>query len=1082
MASKGRNGDSMLVHMTPGEVHGLQALAMKHGGSLTVNPDTGLPEANFLKSLLPMLAGFALGPAGFGLVSSGLTAGAIVGGVTGLATGSLSKGLMAGLGAYGGFGIGESLAGLGAGELAQGQISANMPTLAEGATQTQIADYAKQVNDLRTAGLQSASQLPMADKLSAGFSSATASPMDAFNFAKDNKMALGMAAAPIMADMMVPTTTKSAPVQSPGRIVEKRWNGREFVPVASTDASVFNTSGRTFSDPYRGYNNGGIVALAEGGAVPGYAVGGAMPNMREWMDKTGITDPTEASNLLYGVVGSNKDTRDWGSIMSSADPVAAAKAATSQMYTSPTGNAGYVKLDDTGTSGMLYSGSGVPLTSDLSRADEFGISYTPQAATGLAALNTAATNTAATNTAATNTAATNTAATNTAATNTQAGGAGLAALNTAATTPYYFQVNQDVANEYARNPMGLTPDQFAQAHYTNFGQKEGREFEPSAAVKYATANKTDIVANTLKWIDDHAFATPDQITTAIKGSGMSQGDVNRTLDSLVASGKITAAERYYIQQGKGLSGMAEQSAKWLKDNPDATQTQINAVLGTAEMDTTDAQRMLAHGFQVAEDQMAAATKYIQDNPDVARWITSDQGKAYIKDHPEFDAKDIAFTHYERYGKKEGRKWGAETVVPPIVPPVVPPVVVPPINATQNTITGVGVPTDLYTAPASSLPVGVSGNTGPSQIGGGATINPNGTITTSPRIPGIPVGGFTGMQNLRDVYTKGGGSLGYTSPTYTADQFEEKYVKRLSGDSKAAYDYLSGKGGAKYPTKSGVGQISEDYATAVLGYPARGNLPYIYNKATGRMDVNPDYVAPGRDSAGNVTYSMSLNDIKSSLKETPLSGQALYDWAQSNNLSAQQIADATGRSLSSVYSDFRAGSKAKADTDKATDVAKGGDTIQVTDSSGYNTETVTATKQADGTYLGSNGKKYDAAGKPIMAGGGITGYAAGGMPSYALGGLGTLGGYSDGGRLLKGPGDGVSDSIPATIGRKQQPARLADGEFVIPARIVSELGNGSTDAGAKKLYAMLDRVQRARGKTTGKNKVAANSRADKYLPA
>ena len=115
-----------------------------------------------------------------------------------------------------------------------------------------------------------------------------------------------------------------------------------------------------------------------------------------------------------------------------------------------------------------------------------------------------------------------------------------------------------------------------------------------------------------------------------------------------------------------------------------------------------------------------------------------------------------------------------------------------------------------------------------------------------------------------------------------------------------------------------------------------------------------------------------------------------------------------------------------------------------------------------------------------AGGLQTSYAMGG---YAVGGgLGSLGSYSDGGRLLKGPGDGVSDSIPATIGRKQQPARLADGEFVVPARIVSELGNGSTDAGAKKLYAMMDRVQRARGKTTGKNKVAANSRADKYLPA
>jgi len=120
-------------------------------------------------------------------------------------------------------------------------------------------------------------------------------------------------------------------------------------------------------------------------------------------------------------------------------------------------------------------------------------------------------------------------------------------------------------------------------------------------------------------------------------------------------------------------------------------------------------------------------------------------------------------------------------------------------------------------------------------------------------------------------------------------------------------------------------------------------------------------------------------------------------------------------------------------------------------------------------------------------------ANGGMVKHmALGGLGALAGggsasqynlgdYSDGGRLLKGPGDGVSDNIPATIGGKQ-PARLADGEFVVPARIVSELGNGSTDAGARKLYAMMDRVQKARGKTTGKNRVAANSRADKYLPA
>ena len=79
------------------------------------------------------------------------------------------------------------------------------------------------------------------------------------------------------------------------------------------------------------------------------------------------------------------------------------------------------------------------------------------------------------------------------------------------------------------------------------------------------------------------------------------------------------------------------------------------------------------------------------------------------------------------------------------------------------------------------------------------------------------------------------------------------------------------------------------------------------------------------------------------------------------------------------------------------------------------------------------------------------------------------------------GDGVSDSIPAVIGNKQ-PARLADGEFVVPARIVSELGNGSTEAGARQLYAMMDRIQKARGKTTGKGKMAKDTKASKYLPA
>jgi hypothetical protein len=97
---------------------------------------------------------------------------------------------------------------------------------------------------------------------------------------------------------------------------------------------------------------------------------------------------------------------------------------------------------------------------------------------------------------------------------------------------------------------------------------------------------------------------------------------------------------------------------------------------------------------------------------------------------------------------------------------------------------------------------------------------------------------------------------------------------------------------------------------------------------------------------------------------------------------------------------------------------------------------------------------------------------------ARGGISSLGSYSDGGRMLKGPGDGMSDNIPATIAGKQ-PARLADGEFVIPADVVSHLGNGSTDAGAKQLYAMMNRVRKAR---TGNSKQGKQIKPSKYMVA
>jgi hypothetical protein len=107
LQSQGRGDDKMLVHMTPGEVGGLQQLAMAHGGSLTINPQTGLPEAGFLSKILPTLLGFGLNfiPGVGPLLAAGITAA----GATAV-TGDLGKGLTAGLQAFGGAGLSGALA------------------------------------------------------------------------------------------------------------------------------------------------------------------------------------------------------------------------------------------------------------------------------------------------------------------------------------------------------------------------------------------------------------------------------------------------------------------------------------------------------------------------------------------------------------------------------------------------------------------------------------------------------------------------------------------------------------------------------------------------------------------------------------------------------------------------------------------------------------------------------------------------------------------------------------------------------------------------------------------------------------
>jgi len=949
--------------MSPREVAGLHALALKHGGSLTVNPDTGLPEAGFLDKLLPTIIGGGISYLSGGMIDP-MTAAAMVGGVETVRTGSLERGLMAGFGAYGGAGLAQGFMGAGTSALSSGALGTQALETAGYTPELAASTPLSEASELTRGAAQ---QAPLMDKFSAGAKSVMDNPM---GFAKDNFKYLAGAAAPIVADMMVPTTTKMPEAQNPGYIRQKVFDPGTQTYRSLTPVKANEWKDRSFSDIYRGYNGGGIVALAGGGmpmyagATDGSVVGAtAAPNYEQLVkdayanigrtgvgegagqiDKEGLNFWTNA--LSSGAVTANDLNKQFGAAVNT---YIAEKP--EDKYTQQVQN--YQANQLTGGGGAAADTSGITA---LTGATGTGVNTTQATPMG-ASLDTSPPNAIVDTT-------------------------GITALQPQATTlassvlPPPTQIStadaQTAVNNIYRNVLGRDADAVGLNFWSN-----------------AIANGRSV---------DSVYQDILKSANQIKTAG--------TLGNFGINA-LTAAEAAKPYTGYTSTASDTVADEWVRN-----------VLGR---EPTAAEK---------------AQSWYKDSSNLG--TTAEAAKVYR------DFKDYAASK----GKATNLSWMEASQLKALPTTKVDTIVGGTGNDTIVGGTGNDVINNTFGS-STEVDRKITNPFGNATNPGDLTYNADGTITVQPNIPGRPYGGFSGMDEVRNAYTKGGGSLGYTSRVVnSADEHDELYNRFTpGGDSEAAYRYLMGLGA--YPTKSKVGEIMRPYREATMGYPTSTNKAYNYDAATGKMVRNPDYVAPGRDAAGNVNYSMSLNEMKKYLTANPLSGQALYDWAQSNGASAQDVADATGRKLSEVYAEFRDASKKAAENKK------------------------TATT-ADTTASGDSGYQ------PSGANGGMMSYAMGG---YAVGGgLGTLGGYSDGGRLLKGPGDGVSDSIPATIGQKQQPARLADGEFVVPARIVSELGNGSTEAGAKKLYAMMDRVQRARGKTTGKNKVAANSRADKYLPA
>jgi hypothetical protein len=1002
VAAQGRGDDSLLVHMTPDEVRNLQKFAEANGTTLTINPETGLPEAGLLsdlfKAVAPIALGAFLGPGAFGIAGLGLsagTAGLVTGGLTTLATGSLSRGLMAGLGAYGGAGLAEGLMGAGVGaaqQSAMGSLSADQIAAEMASTElTQQGVLNQAAADATKSAMANTGQA-----VSSGFNAVTATPSAMGTFAKQNLGNIAAAAAPIMAGQMVPTTTKMPENTNPAYIRQKLYDPYTQTYKSLTPVKASEFGSRNFSDAYTNPQTGqmatldqrqptpmaggGIVALANGG-VPGYAAGGVSDaDILGWFNANpGANDQLIAQTMQQANVTPEQVARATGTdyanvnerYLAATAPVTAAPVTTAptQMMDTSGGGTNYQTVNDLyqGVLGRGVESEGAAgywqnlfgPTIDANEVAQFQqaaqAELTGRNAGATGGLNALAATPAFSN-------QYTFANINDYIANNNLDAAGIAAaakqFNVDPAQITAAQNAQSVVSNVFRNVLGRDPDPNGLDYWTNeimSGRSTGQEML-NTFIKNAQANKEIIVNPNIKLED------------AVKEFGGYKSSNARDI----------ADEWVRNTLGREVTE-ADRKQQWYKD-----------AVNDAVMNTYGKAQDIYGGFKTYAQGEATATtaKAINDAKAslAARGLTEAD---VVKQTGKTIAQLVA----------GGTNLGLDLY-----------------QASQLKAPGAASKFDFSTIQKAKTALPITNTFGGDAVDrtvtnpygnatnpGDLTFNRDGTTTVTPNIPYRPYGGFSGMDEVKGAYTRGGGSLGYTAQApKTIDEFNQRFNKQTD-DSLDAYNFLMGKG-------KNLAQVN-----------AASNKPLMQPYFTGSNRYKPKFLS----------YDSSGNTVSSTTSGKP--------------------------------SDAKAAELTKAKT------------IEVVDSSGYDTQTYTAVLQEDGTYLAGNGKRYDVTGKELAAGGGMMGYAMGG-------GLGSLGSYSDGGRLLKGPGDGVSDSIPATIGRKQQPARLADGEFVIPARIVSELGNGSTDAGAKKLYAMMDRVQKARGKTTGKNKVAANSRADKHLPA
>ena len=1154
MQSTGRGGDTMLVHMNPKEVAGLQQLAMAHGGSLTINPQTGLPEAGFLSNLLPTVLGMALAPAtggaSLGLTEAWQTA-ALVGAGTGLMTGSLKKGLMAGLGAFGGAGmapnimsastaaapvanaVGNTAQNMGA--LYQGGAGAatnavaplgtaqNMGVLNQNAALAPVTNTAQNMGPLyqgagRVPPVSTPTNTPVVggptgapsvfDKFGSGLKNIITNQDGAGSrFIDENKrnlLSTGISA------LMTPEEKEKERKKKEEEYVFHQW------------PSVY--SRQQMSDRPAGGSSERTYFAANGGMVPGPEEHGTVEQMSQ-MNQNSVGD-----NIRYPMASQTTPTY----AMPAERPI-------SQNVIYPATDEPVDAYTGMPTAKMLASGG---IASLAAFAPGGSVGFKSKLAAVKAPTKTAPKTT------------------------------DTSKLEAAIKAAQKYGSYEEQTNKYNDLTQQIKDRQTDKANKAK--ELADRQKSYTADLKRMqgeqAARVKDLNTEYGNKVRDFNAETQKELKNR-------QADIKNTKDKNEQKQKQADLANYQKDRNSELANINKDKTNAINDAGNDIKNFTNdfnnfkTEVGKFNADV-DKQVATLGKDQATAKQYAGLAKTREGQEKQFEDTKSANQKLIDKANEDYEFGMSKYNDYQNAVKDEKAKWEEET------------------KRTTSGITARGAYATgaTGTETAADLQSRIDYiNKHPEGTGGmGSTY-----LTTAQKDQ---------IAKLKDQLTSATNTKKYNPAT---GQYEADTSKSFQ-ELKAAPTYDNKK---KIQEEDNVRQIFEELAGRSPTQEELKRFGFgknmsdlevansITNKKTGLAELNMTAQFSDDDlndqakyywgramTKGELAYFKdpanklnTFDGLRIAMQNNPAYLQNLNKINQaafSKDQSAAQVAaegPLTQEQVSSVYqqlfgkpptaeqlqaalssgaSKSQLMTQLKASPDYATKMTEPlvPEVKQTTAGipaintapvmtqermnallAAYNTAPTGGQQTADqlglaplvksttgqGGYvfnqpqqeasiagalpyqdiinrLGIGGVYQQVADKApaLQPGAQFTvpqGYtpigqtarpmAAGGM---AEGGY-NLGGYSDGGRLLKGPGDGVSDSIPASIGNRQ-PARLADGEFVIPARIVSELGNGSTEAGARQLYAMMDRVQKKRRATIGKNQVAVNSGAHKVLPA